>query len=65
MGNERALSARDVADRLQVRIETARALIRTGRIRAVDISQGRAKRGKGRPTYRVAPAEVERYLRGQ
>ncbi len=59
MADDQALTVRKVAKRLDISPTRARGLIRAGVLRAADISGG-----KKRPTYRVAPEEVDRYLLG-
>lgn len=53
------LTPADVASRLAVRVETARALIASGRIKSSNISPS-----KRRPTYRVRPEDLEAFIAG-
>ncbi len=55
--NDRLLRPDVVADMLGVQRRTVLKMINEGRLKAIDISQGR------RPTWRVPQSEVERYIR--
>jgi hypothetical protein len=60
MADDQALSAKKVAKRLDISPNRVRGLIRAGVLHAADISGG-----KKRPTYRVSPEELERWLAGE
>ena len=59
MVNEQALDVRQAAKKLQLSPTKVRSLIRTGALPGKDVSGG-----KKRPTYRVAPEALERWLAG-
>lgn len=60
MVNSQALDTQEAAKKLKTTPNTVRGLIRAGVLHAADISGG-----KKRPTYRVSPEELERWLAGE
>ena len=60
MVNEQALDVRQAAKKLQLSLNKVRSLIRSGALPGKDVSGG-----KKRPTYRVSPEELERWLSGE
>ena len=51
------LSVRDVADKLDIRAERVRGLIRAGRLRALNLSPNVAA-----PRYVIDPADLDRFI---
>jgi excisionase family DNA binding protein len=55
--SHRKLTPPEIAELLRVKPERVRAWIRSGRLRAIDVSQP----GSTRPRFRIDPADLEKF----